>query len=136
MMNLSEEDRGEVCDQEDWLVGVTTRHIADHPAIGKMAEAIVEGKELPPMTTDQIADMANRSTSEYAEGTRVEVIELLQKNSRDTVDFYAGLSDDDLDRRGSMPAFGGGVTTGQVAEFVILTSAAQFLKSLKAAVGE
>jgi hypothetical protein len=35
-----------------------------------------------------------------------------------------------------MPAFGGDVTTGQVAEVVILTSAAQPLKSLKAAVGE
>ena len=136
VMNLSEDDWVRECEEEQWSVGATARHIAGHLSIRDMADAIVMGKELPPMTMDQIVDMANQSARRHADCSKPEVLELLQQNSAEIVDYYATLSDDDLDRKGSMPAFGGEVSTEQVAEFVILTSAAQHLKSMKTAVGD
>lgn len=68
------------------------------------------------------------------ERAKAEVLELLQENSAETVGFYAGLTDEDLDRKGSMSAFGGEVSTEQLAQFVILMSAAQHFKSMQAAV--
>ena len=136
VMNLTENDWVKKCEEEKWSVGVTARHIAGHLSVSDMADAIVRGEDLPAMTMDQIVDMANQSARAHADCTKSEVLELLQQNSAEIVDYYAGLSDDDLDRKGSMPAFGGEVTAEQVAEFVILMSAARHLKSMKTAVGE
>ena len=135
--NLSAEDWNRVCDEEQWPVGVTARHLAaGHLAITDMADAIVRGKPLPEMTMEQIVDMANQHARDHADCTKAEVLDLLQKNSAETVDYYAGLDDEALDRKGRMPAFDGEVSTGQLAEFVILTSAAQHLESMKSAVGK
>jgi hypothetical protein len=136
VMNLSEDDWVKECEEEQWPVGVTARHIAGHLSISDMADAIIKGKDLPPMTMDQIVDMANQSAREHADCSKSEVLKLLQKNTAEIVDYYAGLSDDDLDRKGTMPAFGGEVSAEQLAQFVILASAAQHLKSMKTAVGE
>ncbi|CAB1057139.1 hypothetical protein D1BOALGB6SA_1878 [Olavius sp. associated proteobacterium Delta 1] len=51
------------------------------------------------------------------------------------VAFIAGLSDDELDRKDSMPAFGGEATVNQVIEFVIFQSAQEHFDSMKTAVG-
>ena len=106
-----------------------------HSKLHSYWNAIVKGKELPPLTMDQIVDKANQSAREHANCTKTEVLELLQEKSAETVDFYAGLRDDELDRKASMPAFGGEVSAEQLAEYVILLSAAQHLKSMKTAVG-
>jgi hypothetical protein len=62
------------------------------------------------------------------------VIERLQKIGAATVDYCAVLSDDEMDRNGGRSVFSGEVSAGQVAEFVILTSAARHLKSMKTAI--
>jgi hypothetical protein len=49
--------------------------------------------------------------------------------------FVAGLTDEELDRKGHMPAFEGEVTTEQFFDFIIFESAAQHFDSMKAAVG-
>ena len=84
---------------------------------------------------DQINDMANQDAREHADCTKSEVLDLLKKSSAEMVAFMDGLNDDDLSRKGSMPAFGGEVTTEQMIEFVIFVSAAQHFESIKAAVG-
>jgi len=59
----------------------------------------------------------------------------LRKNGTELVAFIAGLSDDELDRKDSMPAFGGEATVNQVIEFVIFQSAQEHFDSMKTAVG-
>jgi hypothetical protein len=71
----------------------------------------------------------------HADCTKDEALDALQKNGAELVAFVAGLSDDELDRKGSMPAFGGEVTVHQVIEFVIFQSAQEHFDSMKAAVG-
>jgi len=126
-----------VCDWEDWTVGVTARHVgAGHFAISKMAAMIVKGEDLPPLSMDQINAMSEKDSRKHADCTKAEALELLRKNSAELAAFAAGLTDDELDRRGNMPAFGGEVTTEQLLDFIIFQSAAQHFDSMRAAVGK
>jgi hypothetical protein len=126
-----------VCDWEDWTLGVTARHVgAGHFAISKMAAMIVKGEDLPPLSMDQINAMSEKDSRKHADCTKAEALGLLRKNSAELAAFAAGLTDDELDRKGSMPAFGGEVTTEQLFDFIIFQSAAQHFDSMKAAVGK
>jgi hypothetical protein len=135
--SLTESDWNNVCDLEDWTVGVTARHLGvAHFAISKMAAMIVGGKDLPPLTMDQINAMSEKDSREHADCTKTEALDALQKNSKELAAFVGGLTDDELDRKGSMPAFGGEITTEQLFDFIIFQSATQHFDSMKAAIGK
>ena len=135
--SLTHSDWTKVCDVENWSVGVTARHIgAGHFAISKMAAMIVRGEDLPPLSMDQINTMSDKDSRKHADCTKVEALELLRKNSTELTALAVGLTDDELDRKGSMPAFGGEVTTEQLVDFIIFQSAAQHFDSMRAAVGK
>jgi uncharacterized damage-inducible protein DinB len=134
--NLSDDDWRKVCKSEEWPVGATAYHLgAGHFAIFDMAGMIVRGEDLPPLTMDQINAMSDKQAREHADCTKAEAIEALRKNSAEMVAFVAGLTDEELDRKGSMPAFGGEATTEQLIQFVIFESAMQHFDSMKTAVG-
>jgi hypothetical protein len=134
---LTVSDWNKVCDLEDWTVGVTARHLgAGHFAISKMASMIVRGEDLPSLSMDQINAMSEKDSREHADCTKAEALELLRKNSAELAAFAAGLTDDELDRKGNMPAFGGEVTTGQLFDFIIFQSATQHFDSMREAVGK
>ena len=133
--NLSEGDWGKICDWEQWPVGVTARHIGvAHLTLFKMVDTIVKGEPLPPMTIDQINEGAKKDSQAHADCTKEEVLDLLQKNGARMVSYISGLSDDDLDRAGDMPAFGGAVTADQIIDYVIFRSAQRHFESMKTAV--
>jgi DinB superfamily len=135
--SLTGSDWTKVCDWEEWSVGVTARHIgAGHFGISNMAQMIVKGKDLPPLSMDQINEMSNQDARKHVECTKAEALELLRKNSAELAAFTSGLTDDELDRKGSMPAFGGEVTTENLFEFIIFQSAVQHFDSMRAAVGK
>ena len=134
---LSEDDWRKVCKSEEWPVGATAYHLgAGHFAIFDMAGMIVRGEDLPPLTMDQINAMSDKQAREHADCTKAEAIEALRKNSAEMVAFVAGLTDEELDRKGSMPAFGGEATTEQLIQFVIFESAMRHFDSMKSAVGK
>ena len=134
--SLSEDDWRKVCESEEWPVGATAYHLgAGHFAIFDMAGMIVRGEDLPPLTMDQINAMSDKQAREHANCTKGDAIEALRKNSAEMVAFVAGLTDEELDRKGSMPAFGGETTTEQLIQFVIFESAMRHFDSMKTAVG-
>lgn len=134
--DLSGEEWNAQCEVEKWTLGVTARHIgAGHFRIFELAGMIIEGKALPPLTIDQINEMSDKDSRAHADCTKDEALEALRKNGAELVGFVAGLSDDELDRKGSMPAFGGEATVSQVIEFVIFQSAQEHLDSMKTAAG-
>ena len=134
--NLSDDDWRKVCKSEEWPVGATAYHLgAGHFAIFDMAGMIVRGEDLPPLTMDQINAMSDKQAREHADCTKAEALEALRKNSAEMVAFVAGLTDEELDRKGSMPAFGGEATTEQLIQYVIFESAMQHFDSMKTAVG-
>jgi hypothetical protein len=135
--SLTGSDWNKICDWEDWTVGVTARHVgAGHFAISKMAAMIVKGEDLPPLSMDQINAVSEKDSRKHSDCTKAEALELLRKNSAELAAFASGLTDDELDRKGSMPAFGGEVTTEQLLDFIIFQSAAQHFDSMRAAVGK
>jgi len=135
--NLSDDDWRKVCKSEEWPVGATAYHLgAGHFAIFDMAGMIVRGEDLPPLTMDQINAMSDKQAREHADCTKAVAIEALRKNSAEMVAFVAGLTGEELDRKGSMPAFGGEATTEQLIQFVIFESAMRHFDSMKTAVGK
>jgi hypothetical protein len=135
--SVTESDWTKICDWENWSVGVTARHIgAAHFAISNMAAMIVRGEDLPPLSMDQINTMSDKDSRKHSDCTKVEALELLRKNSDGLIEFAAGLTDDDLDRKGSMPAFGGEVTTEQLFDYIIFQSAARHFNSIRAVIGK
>lgn len=132
--NLSDNDWTKTCDAEQWTVGVTAHHIgAAHLAIFNIAEMIIKGEPLPPLTMDQINAMSNEQAQKHAHCTKAQAMEQLKTNSAKMVAFIKGLTDEDLDRKGSMPAFGGEVTTEQLIGYVVFESAAEHYESIKTA---
>ena len=102
----------------------------------RLLKMIVQGQELPQLTMDQVNAMSDKDAREHADCTKEEALEHLRKNGAELAAFVAGLSDDELDRQGSMPAFGGEVSTNQFVEYVIFQSAQQHFDSMKTAVGK
>ena len=133
---ISGDDWGKTCEWEEWPVGVTAYHLGNgHFAIYKLLGMIIAGKELPQLTMDQINASSKKSAQEHLDCTKAEALEKLRQNGAAFVDFVAGLSDDDLARQGSMPAFGGAVSVEKVIDYVIFQSGREHLDSIKAAVG-
>ena len=134
---LSDEDWNKVLNWEEWSAGVTARHIgAGHFRIFDLAQMMTAGKELPQLSMDQITEMSNKDSQEHSDCTREETLEALRQNGAELVGFVAGLSDDDLACKGSMPAFGGEFSVDQMIEFVIFQSAQEHLDNIKKAVGK
>jgi len=134
--NLSDDDWKNVCEWEEWSVGVTASHLgAGHFAISGMLGMIVKGEELPQLTMDQVNEMSKKSVQKHTDCTKTEALELLRKNGAELAAYVSGLTDDELDRKGSMPAFGGEVSAEKFIDYIIFQSAAQHFDSMKTAVG-
>jgi hypothetical protein len=133
---MSDEDWKASCEWEDWTAGMTARHIgAGHFSIFGMCGMVLEGKELPQLTIEDINAMSDKESREHADTTKAETLEAMRDNGAKLVAFVAGLSDEDLDRKGSMPAFGGEASVSQIIEFVIFQSAREHIDSIKQAIG-
>ena len=133
--NMSDDDWNKPLEWEQWSAGVTAHHIgAGHLAIFDLAGLIVKGEPLPQLNMDQIFEMANQRAKESAQCSKSEVLEHLRGNRDRMVAFIKGLSDDDLDLKGSMPAFEGEVTIEQLIEYVIFQSAGQHFDNITKAI--
>jgi hypothetical protein len=95
---------------------------------------IVQGKDLPPYTMEQKNAMSD-DARKHADCTKAEAQEALRTNGRDFAAFIAGLTDEELDRKASMPAFGGEASVEQILERIVFQSGGQHFDSMKAAVG-
>ena len=133
---LSEEQWKAVSQWEQWTVGVAARHLgAGHLGFFKLLDMIVQGKDLPQYTMDQINAMSNDDAREHADCTKAEALDELHRNGAEFTAFVAGLSDEELDRKASMSAFGGEASVEQILELVVFQSGGQHFDSMKAAVG-
>lgn len=131
--DISGEDWTRTCEWEEWTVGTTARHMGNHLGIYELAEMMVQGQALPQWSMDDINAMSNKDSEAHADCTKDQALELLRERSAGMTAFLSGLSEGDLDRKGSMPAFNGEVTVEQLIEYVVFQSAAQHLDSIKAA---
>ena len=134
---MSDEECNAECSWEEWTARVTARHIgAGHFGIFGLAGMVLEDKELPQLTFEQINEMSDKDSRAHADCTRDDALDALKKNGAELAAFVLGLSEDELDRKGSMPAFGGEASVEQIIEFVIFQSAQEHFDNIKKAVGK
>lgn len=125
-----------VSSAEQWPVGVVARHFAaGHLGALELAKMIVAGTELPPLTREAIDQSNAEHAREHADSSKAEVLGFLRENGSAFAATLPGLSDDDLDRTGDLPAAGGPVSTQNFLEYVVLQSGGSHLESLRATVG-
>jgi hypothetical protein len=134
--NLSDDEWKRVCEWEEWSVGVTAYHLgAGHFAMSGMIGMIVKGEDLPQLTMDQVNAMSKKSVQKHSDCTKAEALNMLRKNGAELAAYVSKLTEVDLDRKGSMPAFGGEVSAEKFIDYIIFQSAAQHFDSMKTAVG-
>jgi hypothetical protein len=119
---------------EEWSVGVVARHIgAGHYRVIGLARMIANGEPLPPLTAEQIVQMANDHAREHAGCTKSQVLEILRSQGEAAAAFAARLTDAELDRTGFLAMLDRDVSTLQFLEMVIIHSGGEHLVSMKAA---
>jgi DinB superfamily len=127
---------GKTLEWEGWPVGVTAHHLGTaHFSLADLLNRIIAGDALPQLTMDQINAGAKAGARKHLYCSKAETLELLQNKGAKLSALVAGLSDDDLNRKGSMPAFGGQVSAEQLIEYILFRSAGRHLESMKAAIG-
>ena len=85
---------------------------------------------------DDVNAMANEDSAAHRDCTKAEALDLIEKQAAGLIAFLDGLDEAALDRRASMPAFGGSVTVEQLIDGVVFQSAAKHFASIRAAVAE
>lgn len=134
--SCSDEDWKKMCEWEKWSVGVTAHHVgALHYGTIDMARNIVNGEQLPALTEKQLIEMDNQLARENASITREEVLAITKTNGDALAKFAAGLTDEELDRKGYLELMKTDVSTQQFLEAVIVQSGGEHLANMRKAVG-
>ncbi|HEX5940441.1 MAG TPA: DinB family protein [Dehalococcoidia bacterium] len=118
---------------EDRPINVIAYHVASsHSQIAGMVKTIAEGGQLPPVTWEMI-DQGNAAQAEQIAGAqKVETLDLLRTGGQEAVAVLRSLSDEQLAKTGSTPAFGEQPWTAeQIAERVLLGHPQTHLASIK-----
>jgi hypothetical protein len=121
-----------ICKDEDWSVGVVARHVGDgHYQVVELARMIIKGDPLPDWSMADIVRMGNDHARAHADCTREEVVAILKKNGRALEGFVAGLSEDELDRKGRLPLLDQEVSAQQILEMLVMQSGGDHLQSIR-----
>jgi uncharacterized damage-inducible protein DinB len=121
------------CQAEGWSAGVTAHHIAgSHEAIAGLVQAAANGQPLPPITPEMLNQGNAQHAQQFANCTKQETLELLRSKGAAAASMLRGLSDEQLDRKGTL--FGGEMTAQQIAENVLIGHPQGHLQSIKAAI--
>lgn len=95
-------------------VGVVVHHVASvYPIEIQLARTLAEGRPIAGVTMSDVHAMNARHAAEFAEVTRVEALELLERNSADAAAAIRTLDDDALDRAAEASLYDGAPVTCQ-----------------------
>lgn len=120
---------------ETWPVGVVAHHVAQSvSAIAGLVHKVATGQPLPPLTMDSIHQMNAEHAKQHARCTKDETLTLLRKNGAAAAGTIRGLSDEQLDRSGSLLG-GPPMTAQQVVERVLISHVQEHHGSIRATLG-
>ena len=123
------------CAGENWSVGVVAHHVAGgHAGIARIVETLAAGQPLPPMTMEMLDQVNAQHAQEQANCTKQETLELLRKNGASAVATVRGLSDEQLQKSGTLMA-GRSMSVEQVIEGVLVGHVKGHLDSIRSAIG-
>jgi hypothetical protein len=132
---LGDGDWKKVTEVEKWPVGVTAHHVAGVlEPISKMVEAVVAGQSLD--FTNEMLDKRNaKHAKDYANCTKAETIELLQKGAAIAAAVIRGRSDDQLAKSGIALADAPPMTAEQLITGGLLDHIDEHFRSIRKTVG-
>jgi hypothetical protein len=120
------------CQAEGWPVAVAAHHVAGGTAaISGLAQMVAAGQPLPPLTMEQVDQGNADHATQYANCTKQESLDLLRRNGESAAGMIRGLSDEQLDRTGTL--FGGPMSAQQIIEDVLIGHLTGHLASIRAA---
>jgi hypothetical protein len=125
-----------VCNAEGWSVAQTAQHVSGQfPLEMEFITAAAEGRALPAYTWDEINGKNDGRAAKNAAATKADVLKELRAGAASTASYIRALSDEQLDRTGSLPlADGASVSTQQLIEGgVLIAHVTGHLESIRAA---
>jgi uncharacterized damage-inducible protein DinB len=132
----SEEQWAAVCNAEGWTVAQTAQHVSGQFVNEMMfITAGAEGKPLPGITMDQLNSMNDTRAAENSSVTKADVLKELRVGAESAAAYVRALSDEQLDRTGTLVMAGGAtVTTQQLIEGgVLIAHVTEHLASIRGA---
>jgi hypothetical protein len=103
LVRLTEADWTKVTEAEKWSVGVTAHHLAGaYEPISGMIVAVVTGQAHGAFTMAMLDQMNAQHARDFADCTKAETTELFRKGAATAAAVVRGLSDEQLDRRGTV----------------------------------
>lgn len=130
----TEEQWGAICNAEGWTVAQTAQHVSGQFVNEMMfITAGAEGRPLPPITWPQLNAMNDTRAADHGDVTKGEVLEELRTEAASVAAYIRGLSDEQLDRTGSLGlADGATVRTQDLIEGgVLIAHVTEHLESIR-----
>ncbi|HYM16016.1 MAG TPA: DinB family protein [Dehalococcoidia bacterium] len=124
------------CSAERWTVAQTAQHVSGQfPLEMEFITAAAEGKPLPGYSWDDVNGKNDARAANNVAVTKAAVLKELREGAASTAAYIRALTDEQLDRTGSLPLAGGAtVTTQQLIEGGVLTAhVTGHLESIRAA---
>ena len=133
---LSDADWKKTTEAEKWSVGVTAHHVAGgHAGILGIVKTLAAGQSIPNFTMDMLHEMNATHAKEQAGCTKAETLVLHEKNAAAAAAAVRGLSDAELDQKGTVLAGMPAMTTQQVVEAILINHIDDHMGSIRKTVG-
>ena len=132
----SEAQWAAVCNAEGWTVAQTAQHVSGQfPLEMEFITAAAEAKPMPSYTWDDINGKNESRAGENSSASKADVLKELQTGAASTAAYIRALSDEQLDRTGSLGlADGASVSTQQLIEGgVLIAHVTGHLESIRGA---
>ena len=133
---ISDADWKKTTESEKWSVGVTAHHVAGgHEGILGIVKTLAAGQSIPNFTMDMLHEMNAKHAKEQAGCTKAETLALHEKGAAAAAATVRGLSDAELDKKGTVLAGMPAMTTQQAIESILINHINDHMGSIRKTVG-
>lgn len=129
---LSDADWKKTTAAEKWSVGVTAHHVAAaHQGIAGIVKTLAAGQSIPNFTMDMLHDMNAKHAKEQANCTKAETLALHEQGAAAAAALVRGLSDVELDRKGTVFTGIPAMTAQQAIEGILINHISDHMGSIR-----
>jgi hypothetical protein len=133
---LTDADWKKTTASEKWTVGVTAHHAAGaHEPIAGIVKTLASGQSLSGFSMSMLHDMNAKHAAEHAQCTKAETLALNKKGAAAAAAIVRGLSDAELDAKGTVAAEMPAMTAQQFIENALINHVQEHLGSIRATLG-
>lgn len=133
----SEAEWNTICPKENWSVGVVIHHVASVlPVEIELTKILASGQPITGVTMTEVNENNAEHAEEYVHCSKVETLELLERNSAMAVETIQKLSDEELDNTAAVSLhWNAPLTTQYFIEDHPLSHSYHHMTNIRAALG-